>query len=66
MNSIIPDEIQDISVQDLPAKITTIYEYMKYMKEQIEFWGSNRSREITELQNQINTLSDQIAELTGE
>lgn len=44
MANIIPDEIKNIDEADLPGKVKTIYDYVKYMREMLEFWSSNVNR----------------------
>lgn len=61
---IIPDEIKPIDQETVPQKIQTIYDYIVYMKEQIEFWAGNRTRDITTLQggleNALGVLEQEI------
>jgi len=66
MANIIPDEIRDIDGTDIPSKIHTIYHYIIYMREQIEFWGSNRSKEIAATdgwKEAVKGLSDALDQL---
>ena len=44
MANIIPDEIKKIDEVNLPDQVKTIYEYIKYMREMIEFWSTNVNR----------------------
>lgn len=59
--AIMADEIQDIDGRrDAP---NVLYQYIKYMHEQLEFWGTNRQREINELRAEINELRVRVAAL---
>lgn len=44
MANIIPDEIRNIDEVGLNEQVQTIYEYIKYMREMLEFWSSNVNR----------------------
>ena len=55
--AILPDEIQDITNTQDAAMIA--YEYIKYMREMIEFWGGNRMKEIEELKTRVNALEQE-------
>lgn len=58
MAAILPDDIRDISSMQLPQQIDTIQKYIKYMKEQIEFWGSNRDKSMSGIEGLIAALTD--------
>lgn len=45
--AILPDDIQNIEKKDVSEKIKTIYDYIVYIKEQLEFWASNKIKTIT-------------------
>lgn len=54
--AIMADEIQDIEGRrDAP---NVLYQYIKYMHEQLEFWGANRQREINELKARVTALEE--------
>ena len=59
--AIMADEIQDIEGRKDASNI--LYQYIKYMHEQLEFWGTNRQREINELRAEINELRVRVAAL---
>ena len=48
MSVIFPDDINDQRKDDLTKRVDTLYDYIAYMKEQLEFWARNRTREINE------------------
>jgi len=50
MNSIMPDEIRNIDQMQVPDQIRTVYDYIKYMHEQIEFWGSGRGKSMQSME----------------
>ena len=39
-----------------PQQIKTIHNYIKYMREMLEFWASSRAKEITEMNSVISSL----------
>lgn len=45
--AILPDDIQSIDNKDTTGKIKTIYNYIVYLKEQLEFWASNKIKTVT-------------------
>lgn len=57
MATIMPDEIPDIVNGHDATSI--LHQYIKYMHEQLEFWGSNRQKEINELRARIIALEEQ-------
>lgn len=57
--AIIPDEIRELDGMRNPEQIDTIHKYIKYMKEQMEFWASNREKEINNLKARVTALEDQ-------
>lgn len=57
--AILPDDIRDIETSDGPLQ--TIHRYIRYMREQIEFWGSNREREIKSMEVEADSISEVFA-----
>lgn len=55
--AVIPDEIKD------DAEPKEIIEYIKYMRENIEFWASARNKEQINIQTSISGLDDRVKEL---
>mgnify|MGYP006988834581 CR=1 FL=1 len=47
--AILPEDIKDKREMDLYQWVDTIYEYIKYMKEQLDFWGERRTAEISDI-----------------
>lgn len=45
--AVLPDDIQSIDKKDVSGKIKTIYDYIVYIKEQLEFWAANKIKTIT-------------------
>ena len=64
--AIMPDEIRDIDQVNVQEQISIMHDYIKYMHEQLEFWGSHRLKELADIQNNINSLSERVADLEGE
>lgn len=62
MAVIIPDELNNKKDDDLYKRVDTLYEYLPYMKEMIEFWGRNRTSEISSANKGIAVLSEGVAE----
>lgn len=58
--AIIPDEIREIQGMDLPKQINVLYNYIKYLKEQIDFWASNRSKDIGDINEEIAGIGEEI------
>ena len=52
--AIIPDDIQNTS-NNVKEQIQTLYDYIVYMKEQLEFWGKNRVQSINEKATVLTT-----------
>lgn len=57
--AIMADEIRDVEDMSNVGEIT--YQYIKYMHEQIEFWGANREKEINQLKAEIAVLKSIIS-----
>lgn len=55
---IFPDEIKEAPA-DQSAKLDIAYKYIVYMKEQMEFWASNREKEITNLNARVTALEQE-------
>lgn len=55
--AIMADEIQDIIKGQDATEI--LHQYIKYMHEQLEFWGTNRQKDIAELRARIEVLEQQ-------
>lgn len=54
MNStILSEDIKPISGMPVEKQIETMFEYIKYMQEQLNFWSSNRQKEYEKLRAQI-------------
>lgn len=47
--AVLPDDIQNIDKKDVKDKIKVIYDYIVYLKEQLEFWALNRTRNALEV-----------------
>ena len=62
MAIIFSDDINDQRKDDLSKRVDTLYDYIVYMKEQIEFWARNRTREISDVDKEIATANENIAE----
>lgn len=58
MAKIIPDDIRDISGEDTREKIETIYQYIQYMKERLDFWASLHERQTQEYMARIDAQLD--------
>lgn len=61
--AIIPDDIKNLDGQEPQRKQNIIYEYIKYMREQIEFWAQNRLKDITNLFTRVEELFSNVADL---
>ena len=65
---VLNNEITQIDEQELKDQVKTIYEYIKYIYEQLNFWASARERERKEgmasLANETDTAFQQIAAVT--
>ncbi len=55
---IFPDEIKEAPA-DQNVKLDIAYKYIVYMKEQMEFWASNREKEITNLSARVTALEQE-------
>lgn len=55
---IFPDEIKEAPA-DQNVKLDIAYKYIVYMKEQMEFWASNREKEITNLNARVTALEQE-------
>lgn len=55
---IFPDEIKEAPA-DQSAKLDIAYKYIVYMKEQMEFWASNRDKEINNLKARVTALEQE-------
>lgn len=62
MAIIFSDDINDQRGADLSKRVDTLYDYITYMKEQLEFWARNRTREISDADKKIATANENIAE----
>ena len=60
MGVVLPDDIRDLNGVDDSTKIETIYQYIKYISEQLEFWATNRKKEMERLEARIATLEQLI------
>ena len=56
MAIIIPNEIQDVGEDQPKRKIEVIFDYIKYMKESLEFWGNGRQKDIENLNLSVTDL----------
>ena len=64
--AIIPDDIKNLEGQEPQRKQNIIYEYIKYMREQIEFWAQNRIKDITNLFTRVDDLEANTAKKSGD
>lgn len=62
MSIIFSEDINDNRGEDLNKRVDTIYDYIAYMKEQLEFWARNRTREISGADAKIDSAVESIAE----
>lgn len=60
MAAILPDEIKDISQLSDNEKLNAMYEYIKYMHEQLEFWSSNLNKKLLIVDDNFQILQDEI------
>ena len=60
MGVVLPDDIRDLNGVDDSTKIEAIYQYIKYISEQLEFWATNRKKEMERLEARIATLEQLI------
>ena len=59
--AVIPDNIHDItSNRDTSKQIEALFNYIQYMREQIEFWGSNRVKDIEEIKTKISDIESHL------
>lgn len=62
MAKIIPDELRDMSADDLRGKVDALEEYIRYMREQITFWADTHDRQeaqkFTQIEQQIADLQE--------
>lgn len=63
MAIIFPDEINNQKDDDLRKRIDTLYDYVDYMKEMLEFWGKNRTSEISSADKGIAVLNEETTDL---
>lgn len=49
---VLNDEIQNIEDRKLEDKVNVIYDYIRYMTESINFWGSSKGGTISEMARQ--------------
>lgn len=52
--AILSEDIQDITGMEPKQQIETMYRYIQYLKDQLEFWGANREKEIRSLEEKVN------------
>lgn len=60
MSIIFSEDINDNRGEDLNKRVDTIYDYIAYMKEQLEFWARNRTREISDADKKIAAANEDI------
>lgn len=60
MAAILPDEIRDINQMSDNEKVGSMYEYIKYMHEQLEFWGSNLNKKLLIYEDNFQILQEEI------
>lgn len=60
MAAIIPEELQDTKGDGLKERVSILFEYIKYMREQLEFWGSNRVKNIKSVQTYAETTQEDL------
>ena len=65
MAIIFSEDINDNRGEDLSKRVDTIYDYIAYMKEQLEFWARNRTRELSDTNAKMNANTASIADLTS-
>ena len=58
MASILPDDIKEIENVPENKQIAIIYGYIKYLKEQLEFWTDKQEKQNTSLQGRIEILEE--------
>ena len=63
MAIIFSDDINDQRGESVPKRVDTVYEYIRYMTEQLEFWARNRTREISETGAEIDAVSEAVEDL---
>lgn len=61
---ILPDDIRKIEDRAVNEQISIVYNYIRYMREQMDFWGSNRSNEINDLSARIKDISFEVRDDT--
>ena len=65
--AVLPDDIQSIDNKDTTGKIKTIYNYIVYLKEQLEFWASTKIKTVTaalaNLESKIGTVEADMMEV---
>ena len=57
MSVILPDDIRSLEQKTPNQQLQIIYEYIKYIREQLDFWGSNRESSISSIIAQIDLLT---------
>lgn len=60
---ILSEDIKNITGMTAEKKLDTIVEYIKYMQEQINFWGQNRQKDIDKIRQNVSDLSDIVSGL---
>jgi hypothetical protein len=60
---ILSEDIKNITGMSAEKKLDTIVEYIKYMQEQINFWGQNRQKDIDKIRQSVSDLSDIVSGL---
>lgn len=56
--AILPEDIRDIENADIRQQIQIIHEYIKYMREMIEFWASNAGRGVGQIAEATQKMID--------
>lgn len=57
MSSIIPDNINDLT-NNTNADVPMIHQYIMYMHEMIDFWATNRMKDIDDLKRRVAELEE--------
>lgn len=54
MANVLPDDIRSITDLDMSDKVDTIYKYIQYMRERIEFWSTAEDKSVSDSFHKFN------------
>jgi hypothetical protein len=61
--AILPDDINDVSGQNPDKGVKTIHDYIKYLRESLEFWGEGIKKKLDSISLSLTSLTDKDTDL---